>query len=89
MERCIFEERICLPEEHVSFTPLKIQMPVPGEVLLFSQWLWLMAIGLGAELVNLSFSGLDESEACWVRRLIRALGKDPQLPFFFLMMTKG
>jgi DNA replication regulator DPB11 len=30
-----------------------------------------------AELVNLSFSGLDESEACWVRRLIRALGLRP------------
>ncbi|TFK50096.1 hypothetical protein OE88DRAFT_1682172 [Heliocybe sulcata] len=28
----------------------------------------------GAEQINISFSGLDESEACWVRRLVRALG---------------
>ena len=30
---------------------------------------------LGAEAVNLSFSGLDQSEATWMRRLTRALGK--------------
>lgn len=30
---------------------------------------------LGAELINLSHSGLDQSEACWVRRLARAIGE--------------
>ncbi|KZP22630.1 hypothetical protein FIBSPDRAFT_787042 [Athelia psychrophila] len=28
----------------------------------------------GADKINLSFSGLDQSEACWTRRLLRALG---------------
>ncbi|KAF8512497.1 hypothetical protein JB92DRAFT_2928157 [Gautieria morchelliformis] len=30
VERCIFEERICDPNEHVTFTPLKISCPVEG-----------------------------------------------------------
>ena len=30
VERCIFEERICAPDEHVTFTPLKIRTPVEG-----------------------------------------------------------
>ena len=30
LERCIFEDRICSPEEHVAFVPLGIQTPVPG-----------------------------------------------------------
>lgn len=30
LERCMFEERICPPEEHVSFVPLGIEMPIPG-----------------------------------------------------------
>ncbi|OBZ72552.1 hypothetical protein A0H81_07422 [Grifola frondosa] len=29
---------------------------------------------VGAEGINVSYSGLDQSEACWVRRLLRALG---------------
>jgi len=53
----MFEERICSPEEHISFIPLRIESPVPG-----------------AECVDLSFSGLDQSEACWIRRLLRAIG---------------
>ncbi|EIN03978.1 hypothetical protein PUNSTDRAFT_93421 [Punctularia strigosozonata HHB-11173 SS5] len=57
LERCIFEGRICAPDEHVTFTPLTIDTPV-----------------LGADLIKLSFSGLDQSEACWIRRLARALG---------------
>jgi DNA replication regulator DPB11 len=31
LERCMFEERICSPAEHVSFTPLTIETPVPGK----------------------------------------------------------
>ncbi|KAI0636255.1 hypothetical protein C8Q77DRAFT_1102527 [Trametes polyzona] len=57
LERCIFEERICAPEEHVAFAPLGIEAPVPG-----------------TEDMVISYSGLDQSEACWVRRLLRGLG---------------
>jgi hypothetical protein len=32
----MFEERVCLPEENVSFRPLKIQTPVPSELLPYS-----------------------------------------------------
>ena len=31
LERCMFEERICPPEEHVSFMPLDINTPLSGE----------------------------------------------------------
>ncbi|GBE88429.1 hypothetical protein SCP_1302440 [Sparassis crispa] len=64
LERCIFQERVCEPTEHVSFSPLKIRTPIDG-----------------AENINLSFSGLDQSEACWVRRLARALGVNIALNF--------
>ncbi|KAH9930122.1 uncharacterized protein B0H18DRAFT_162219 [Fomitopsis serialis] len=57
LERCIFDERICLPEEHVAFLPLSVPTPIDG-----------------AERIVLSHSGLDQSEACWIRRLARALG---------------
>ncbi|CAL1715793.1 unnamed protein product [Somion occarium] len=57
LERCLFEERICPGEEHMSFRPLENREPIEG-----------------IELVNLSYSGLDQSEACWLRRLARALG---------------
>jgi len=30
LERCIFEDRICSPDGHVTFVPLAIQTPVPG-----------------------------------------------------------
>ncbi|KZT06146.1 uncharacterized protein LAESUDRAFT_701065 [Laetiporus sulphureus 93-53] len=57
LERCIFDERICPPEEHVAFTPLKVKLPV-----------------LGAEHLSISYSGLDQSEVCWIGRLARAIG---------------
>ncbi|KII84392.1 hypothetical protein PLICRDRAFT_179634 [Plicaturopsis crispa FD-325 SS-3] len=57
LERCMFEERVCAPDEHVCFVPLDINAPIPD-----------------AERIHLSYSGLDQSEACWIRRLIRALG---------------
>ncbi|KAJ7226652.1 hypothetical protein B0H12DRAFT_1149046 [Mycena haematopus] len=44
LERCLFVDRLCAPEEHPSFR------------------------------ITLSFSGLDVSEACWVKRLLKALG---------------
>lgn len=31
-------------------------------------------MGVDAEKINLSLSGLDQSELCWIRRLIRAVG---------------
>ncbi|KAI6099787.1 hypothetical protein F5141DRAFT_1143582 [Pisolithus sp. B1] len=57
LEHSVFFERICTPEENISFTPLAIPTPIPG-----------------AENVLLSLSGLDQSELCWIRRLLRALG---------------
>ncbi|KXN83795.1 S-M checkpoint control protein rad4 [Leucoagaricus sp. SymC.cos] len=30
LERCIFEDRICPPDQDISFLPLAIQIPVPG-----------------------------------------------------------
>ncbi|KAF9262954.1 hypothetical protein L218DRAFT_372662 [Marasmius fiardii PR-910] len=57
LERCIFEERICEPNQHVSFTPIGIPCPVDG-----------------SEKIFISFSGLDESERCFMSRLVKALG---------------
>ncbi|KAG6853350.1 hypothetical protein C0991_005081, partial [Blastosporella zonata] len=57
LERCVFQERVCPPEDHVTFLPLSIPVPV--------------AEGDG---VRLSFSGLDQAEATWITRLLRALG---------------
>ncbi|KAI0656497.1 hypothetical protein C8Q70DRAFT_1012254 [Cubamyces menziesii] len=57
LERCIFEERICAPEEHIAFVPLAVEAPIPG-----------------SEYMVVSYSGLEQSEACWIRRLLRALG---------------
>ena len=30
LEKCLFEERMCAPEEHVTFTPLRAVLPVRG-----------------------------------------------------------
>ncbi|KIJ62945.1 hypothetical protein HYDPIDRAFT_93593 [Hydnomerulius pinastri MD-312] len=57
LEHSVFLERICEPNENISFTPLKISTPLPD-----------------AEQIHLSLSGLDQSELCWIRRLLRALG---------------
>lgn len=57
LEKCIFEDRICDPDEHITFRPISVSTPVPG------------ATGM-----VISFSGLGESEACWIRRFIRGIG---------------
>ncbi|PFH51104.1 hypothetical protein AMATHDRAFT_80477 [Amanita thiersii Skay4041] len=57
LERCLFEERLCPYEDHITFVPLSIQIPI-----------------LGTENIIMSFSGLDQSEICWLTRLLRALG---------------
>ncbi|KAH9902436.1 hypothetical protein C8Q73DRAFT_3906 [Cubamyces lactineus] len=57
LERCIFEERICSPAEHIAFVPLAVEAPISG-----------------SEDMVVSYSGLEQSEACWIRRLLRALG---------------
>ncbi|KAF9459055.1 hypothetical protein BDZ94DRAFT_1300839 [Collybia nuda] len=64
LERCLFEDRICPPSDHVTFAPLDIETPI-----------------LGADDIHLSFSGFEQSEACWIKRLIRALGIN-LAPFF-------
>ncbi|KAJ7584435.1 hypothetical protein C8J56DRAFT_951061 [Mycena floridula] len=57
LERCLFEERLCEAQLHVSFVPLDVNLPIPG-----------------VQNINVSFSGYDESEQCFLRRLFRALG---------------
>ncbi|KAF8071539.1 hypothetical protein FPV67DRAFT_1667036 [Lyophyllum atratum] len=57
LEHCVFQDRVCPPEDHITFLPLTIETPIPG-----------------AENICLSFSGLDQAEATWVTRLLRALG---------------
>lgn len=34
LERCIFEDRICEPEEHVTFLPLDVSLPIAGKLSL-------------------------------------------------------
>ena len=34
----------------------------------------LLMLGVDTSRIVLSFSGLDEAEACWIRRLLRAIG---------------
>ncbi|KAK7053729.1 hypothetical protein R3P38DRAFT_2851788 [Favolaschia claudopus] len=69
LERCLFVDRICGPEEHATFVPIGVQLPVPD-----------------ADRITLSFSGLDVSEACWVKRLLKALGI-PLAPVFSRQTT--
>jgi DNA replication regulator DPB11 len=67
LERCLFVDRVCAPDEHASFVPLGVPLPVPG-----------------ADLITLSFSGLDVSVACWVRRLLKALGAFRSFCFVYI-----
>ncbi|ELU40634.1 PTCB-BRCT domain-containing protein [Rhizoctonia solani AG-1 IA] len=30
VEHCIFEDRLCSPEENITYAPLKVELPVPG-----------------------------------------------------------
>lgn len=43
----------------------------------------------GAEEINLSFSGFDQSEACWITRLLRALGTSSLRPFLYMSVPKN
>jgi DNA replication regulator DPB11 len=47
LERCIYEERICSPAEHVSFVPLKIGTPVAGSIF-FAEFHWASCIDICA-----------------------------------------
>ena len=80
LERCIFEERICPPDEHISFAPVPVQTPVDGAFTGSYDGIVFLMTWAGTERISLSFSGLDQSEACWIRRLARALGRSPFLP---------
>ncbi|KAK7436714.1 protein kinase activating protein dpb11 [Stygiomarasmius scandens] len=57
LERCLFEERICPPQQNVSFTPVPVPCPIKD-----------------SEKVFMSFSGFDESERLFMRRLLKVLG---------------
>ncbi|KAL1923796.1 uncharacterized protein VTP21DRAFT_8776 [Calcarisporiella thermophila] len=35
LERCLEEQRICSPDEHITFTPLSVSVPIPGFEQLF------------------------------------------------------
>lgn len=76
LERCLSDDRICSPDDHISFTPLKVAIPVPGKLARahLSVMLRLLEYRPGAQTIDLSLSGLEESEALWVGRLARALG---------------
>lgn len=41
--------------------------------------MFLLMLGVDTSRIVLSFSGLDEAEACWIRRLLRAIGKSRAL----------
>ncbi|KAF6756825.1 hypothetical protein DFP72DRAFT_892416 [Ephemerocybe angulata] len=64
LERCIHEERVCAVDEHVSFKPLDVDLPIPG-----------------ASAVLIGLSGLDQSESCHTRRLLKAFGAN-LIPLF-------
>ncbi|EUC57078.1 aminotransferase, putative [Rhizoctonia solani AG-3 Rhs1AP] len=38
VEHCIFEDRLCSPEENVTFAPLKIELPISGAELIKLHW---------------------------------------------------
>ncbi|TEB31512.1 hypothetical protein FA13DRAFT_1663343, partial [Coprinellus micaceus] len=57
LEQCIHEERVLAVDDHVSYRPLGISLPVPG-----------------GSAIHLSFSGLDQPEQLFTRRLLKTLG---------------
>lgn len=76
LEQCIYEERICAPDEQVSFIPLDIQLPVagPSNVPPFANTVLTQGFAPGAEDITISISGFEQSEAHGLKRLFRALG---------------
>jgi hypothetical protein len=73
----MFDERLCSPDEQVTFLPLVVQTPVPGECpfLKYSIQAYGIDIDEGAESVVLAISGFSQSEKYGLQRLFRALGK--------------
>ena len=72
----MYEERICAAEDHVSFIPLAIDIPISGWrfPLLLGYLLTYMLLFLGAERITMSLSGFDQSQIYGLKRLLRALG---------------
>ncbi|KAH7108395.1 hypothetical protein BKA62DRAFT_824589 [Auriculariales sp. MPI-PUGE-AT-0066] len=64
VEKCLHDERVCAADEHDTFTPLQVNVPLAG------------AAGL-----NICWSGLNQAEIVWVRRLIKTLGAEPNPNF--------
>ncbi|KAF8673990.1 PLP-dependent transferase [Rhizoctonia solani] len=38
VEHCIFEDRLCSPEENITYAPLKVELPVPGAEFIKLHW---------------------------------------------------
>jgi hypothetical protein len=82
LEQCMFDERLCSPDEQVTFLPLVVQTPVPGKCPYSKRSIKALGIDIdeGAENVVLAISGFSQSEKYGLKRLFRALGKIPYLP---------
>jgi hypothetical protein len=81
LERCLHEERVCQAEDHVSFMPLAVNLPIPGR---FSVFFYLLSSDrlLEAGYLLFGLSGLDQSESCHTKRILKAFGAKP-VPFSF------
>jgi DNA replication regulator DPB11 len=77
LEQCMFDERLCSPDEQVTFLPLVVQTPVPGKFPFSKRSIEVLGIDIdeGAESVVLAISGFSQSEKYGLKRLFRALGK--------------
>jgi hypothetical protein len=82
LEQCMFDERLCSPDEQVTFLPLVVRTPVPGEYSYLKRSIKALGIDIdeGAESVVLAISGPSQSERYGLKRLFRALGKIAYLP---------
>jgi DNA replication regulator DPB11 len=79
LEQCMFDERLCSPDEQVTFLPLVVQTPAPGKFFLLKRSIEALGTDIdeGAESVVLAISVFSQSEKYGLKRLFRALGKIP------------
>ena len=77
----MFDERLCSPDEQVTFLPLVVQTPIPGKCSYIKRSIGAFGIDMdeGAESVVLAISGFSQSEKYGLKRLFRAIGMMPHL----------